>query len=261
VPSVCRCPATPRRRSAVDAWRCRVGHRPWLGRIVALLGLWGPGKLERELDPLFEGSFVLGLALTLEGSQDIAPRPRWWRLETRCLGLLRHQRRRSVVAGSLRRLPPVSRGCARRTARAVVNTDNARPEPWQLSGHIPPGCEQPRWRCGCRTYVPSHVATFNWQLCKSRDVRCQAAQAHASSSYRREGGRVAPLGWWLLPTAQLAYGVTYGVVPVRWTPFATAPALKPFRSTTRGWSWRPPSCGWPSMARKAASGVPPSVVR
>ena len=172
MPSVCRCPATPRRRSAVDAWRCRVGHRPWLGRIVALLGLWRPGTLERELDPLFEGSFVLGLALTLEGSQDIAPRPRWWRLETRCLGLLRHQRRRSVVAGSLRRLPPVSRGCARRTARAVVNTDNARPEPWQLSGHIPPGCEQPRWRCGCRTYVPSHVrchlqlATLQVEGCK-----------------------------------------------------------------------------------------------
>ena len=33
------------------------------------------------------------------------------------------------------------------------------------------GCEQPRWRCGCRTQVQSHVATFDLQLCKSRGVR------------------------------------------------------------------------------------------
>ena len=42
------------------------------------------------------------------------------------------------------------------------------------------GCEQPRWRGGCRTHVRSHVATFNLQLCKSRGVRCQA-----SASYHR----------------------------------------------------------------------------
>jgi len=58
----------------------------------------GRALLQKQLQkwPLFEGSFVpaAGLALTLEGSQDIsveahgrawlpiAPRPRWWRLET-----------------------------------------------------------------------------------------------------------------------------------------------------------------------------------